>query len=368
MCDHYLLGGNIVNRKKISGWMRKHPRIFYLFRCLKGFRNKNFITDVNRINESNLVLNFQTYGEKNPDKNIYYIRLNSPHKGFFSMFLLVLDALVVADQYHLTPAVEYGNKSLYYENDKINGSRNPFEYYYEPVSDVNLSEIMSSYRVLHFIEGHRLQDYNKQVFVASARVANDDENSKKYIQDCARVCSKYICLNEPTAAYINSEIKKVLGDKKTLGIHVRGTDFNVGYYMHAKAVPVDQFFQAIDSVMDQYGFSSIFLATDESKTIQKFIEKYGDKVKYYSDTFRSEDGKAVHFSQDNRKHHKYYLGLEVLRDVMTLSYCDGFIAGLSNVSLAARIIKTSRGEKYDYLNIINNGFNTSGQVFSLRKQ
>ena len=356
-----------MNRKKISAWMRRHPRIFYTFRFFKGLRNKRFITDVNRINESNLVLNFQTYGEKNTDKNIYYIMLNSPHKGFFSMFLLVLDALVIADQYHLVPAVEYGQKSLYYEGDEINGSTNPFEYYYEPVSDIDLSEIMSSYRVLHFIEGHRLEDYNKQVFVASARVANDDEKSKKYIDDCSRVCSKYIHLNKPTLEYIQTETGKVLDGNKTLGIHVRGTDFNVGYYMHAKAVTVDQFFEAIDSIMDQNGFSSIFLATDESQTIEKFVEKYGDKVRYYSDTFRSEDGKAVHFSQDNRTHHKYYLGLEVLRDVMTLSYCDGLIAGLSNVSLAARIIKASRDENYEYLNIINNGFNTSGQVFSLRK-
>lgn len=356
-----------MNRKQFSAWMRKHPRVFYVFRCLKGFRDIRFVTDVNRINESNLVLNFQTYGNKNTDKNIFYIKLNSPHKGFFSMLLLVLDALIVADQYHLTPAVEYGNNCLYFERDAINGSTNPFEYYYKPVSDVNLSEIPSSYRVLHFIEGHRMQDYNKRVFVASAKVANEDEESQKYIEECARVYRKYIHLNETVSVYIQREIRQILTGSRTLGIHVRGTDFNVGYYMHAKVVTVDQFFQAIDNVIEQYGFDSIFLATDESETIQKFVDKYGEKVKYYRDTYRSEDGKAIHFSQDNREHHKYNIGLEVLRDMMTLSCCDGLIAGLSNVSLAARIAKASRGEEYIYLNIINNGFNTSGQVFSLRK-
>lgn len=356
-----------MNRKMISAWMRKYPRVFYIFRCIKGFRDIRFVTDVNRINESNLVLNFQTYGNDNADKNICYINLNSPHKGFFSMFLLVLDALVVADQYRLTPAVEYGNQCLYFETDAINGSTNPFEYYYEPVSDIVLSEIRSSYRVLHFVEGHRVQDYDKRVFVASAKVANEDESSRKYIEDCSRVYRKYIRLNAPTYTFIQEEIQKILNGKSTLGVHVRGTDFKVGYYMHAKAVTLDEFFQAIDDVLDQYGFINIFLATDESETIQKFVDKYGEMVKYYEDTYRSKDGNAIHFSQDNREHHKYNLGLEVLRDMMTLSCCDGLIAGLSNVSLAARIAKASRGEEYRYLNIINKGFNTSGQVFNLRR-
>ena len=51
------------------------------------------------------------------------------------------------------------------------------------------------------------------------------------------------------------------------------------------------------------------------------------------------------------------LGYEVLRDMYTLASCDGLVAGLSQVSYAARICKRSRNEKYDIEMILNKGIN-----------
>ena len=45
----------------------------------------------------------------------------------------------------------------------------------------------------------------------------------------------------------------------------------------------------------------------------------------------------------------------MLRDMYTLSLCDGFIAGMSQVSLAVRIFKKSRDEEFNNLCILNNG-------------
>lgn len=69
------------------------------------------------------------------------------------------------------------------------------------------------------------------------------------------------------------------------------------------------------------------------------IEIFGCNVKSYSDVFRSNGNISVAFSESSREQHKFKLGYEVLRDTYTLSKCDILVAGLSNVSYAARILK-----------------------------
>ena len=60
-------------------------------------------------------------------------------------------------------------------------------------------------------------------------------------------------------------------------------------------------------------------------------------------------------STSERENHHYKLGLEVLRDMYTLSCCNGIIAGLSNVSIFARIVKLSRGCDFEFMNYLNKG-------------
>ena len=51
------------------------------------------------------------------------------------------------------------------------------------------------------------------------------------------------------------------------------------------------------------------------------------------------------------------LGVEVLRDMYSMAECDGLVAGLSQVSYAARIQKKSMGSEYEDLVILNKGIN-----------
>ena len=91
--------------------------------------------------------------------------------------------------------------------------------------------------------------------------------------------------------------------------------------------------------------------------MRKFRETFGDKVKAYQDVFRDEGGdESIAFSVSDRAHHKYLLGLEVLRDQYTLTHCDGLVCGYSNVTFLARIMRKGWLNKdyKDYI-LINNG-------------
>ncbi len=105
------------------------------------------------------------------------------------------------------------------------------------------------------------------------------------------------------------------------------------------------------------------MATDDAAAIKALQEEFGDKVCCYQDVFRSSGDVSVAFTGSDRKNHKYHLGLEVLRDMYTLACCDGLVAGVSNVSMCARIARKNMGKDYVYLKILDHGVNTKGKYF-----
>ena len=91
------------------------------------------------------------------------------------------------------------------------------------------------------------------------------------------------------------------------------------------------------------------------RILSEFEKKYGSKIIKFDDVIRSNENKSVIFNENDRKYNEYYLGLEVIRDMYTLSKCEALIGGLSQVATCARIYKYSYGEKYKDLIILDNG-------------
>ena len=119
---------------------------------------------------------------------------------------------------------------------------------------------------------------------------------------------------------------------------------------------------AIDTLKEQ---DNIFLATDEESALKRMSDKYGDRLCYYKDTYRSDNGLPVHYGSnvEGRSYYKeryprYRMGYEVLRDAVTLSKCDTLVCGLSQVSFAAWYFKMSRGEDFSTRIVVNEGVNT----------
>ena len=120
-----------------------------------------------------------------------------------------------------------------------------------------------------------------------------------------------------------------------------------------------EYLEITKKIFKQYGFKKVFLATDDENVVKLFEEYFGRNLYYYEDTYRSVDGKAIHYNNENvnRKFHKFLLGLEIIKDFYTLGMCAGIIAWNSNVSMCARIIKASTEKKYIVMKIIDKGIN-----------
>lgn len=290
--------------------------------------------------------------------NIYYIKLVGGNKtGFFALLRSVLVYMCYADETGQLPYVEYEGDTLYLEDQPIRGTKNVYEYYF--VQDLNVKKIVIPWkinlRIAHIEEFEEIEyKYNKSEFSYHVRDG--------YIDRMAEIYKKYIQLTADTERYIKQAIRKKLNGRKTIGIHIRGTDFNKMFDNHPIPVNVEEYVSSINDVYEKYHYEQIFVATDDIRCLDLLRKQLNLPIVYYEDTARSDSDKSVAFSKNMRKNDRYLLGLEVLRDAYTLSYCDGFIGCLSQVDIFVQIFRKSRGRDFGYKKIINKGISSSGKM------
>lgn len=338
-------------------WLRKSEKLVYWNRCRLHRNKKEFRHLVLNGYQNPDFIELHSLGTEYPGEIVYLADAQGHGMGFFAELGVTLIKLYFADDRGFTPYVCWGENYLYYEPEGIEGEQNAFLHYFKPVSHVASIEHVS-----HAVYSNA--SHYEQVKKLYHAVSYDV--SEEYIDAMARMMKKYIQYNETTKEYLEEQFTELLGDKKTLGIHYRGTDFRRQYNNHPVAVRLEQEIEKAKELLEKKGYEQIFLATDENEAVRAFREKFGDKVKVFEDTYRDNGGnESIAFSEDDRTNHHYKLGLEVLRDQYTLTRCDGLLCGYSNVTFISRIMRKSWYDKdfEDYV-LINNGINHNKNSFS----
>lgn len=345
--------------KKLSERLKKNTTLHFFVKALKHINDKEYLEFfINRENEP-LLLEFESRGSSCRGDSIYLIEEVGAGYGFFAEFHTMLQKLIFAECFHLKPYVRWGKNFLYYEEEMAEVP-NAYEYMFEVING-DLSDK---------IETADLLTVSKmgQAGWVEERYQRGYDLSAEYLEKAAEVYRRYIRLNSQISHRIQNEISKVLCSKKTLGVHYRGTDFKMNYDNHPVCVTLAQELEVIKKAMEEEGFEQIFLATDDKEAIDVFRNEWKDKVVFYTDVVRGDTTTSVAFSESARKEHHYLLAYEVLRDMLTLAACDGLVAGVSQVSICARIAKESTGEKYQFQQIIDNGKNYNQRKFKAAKK
>jgi len=300
------------------------------------------------------------FGPFNKDKFLYLIEENNNNLGFFAMYRYWVEYLYFADICGYTPVILAGNGFNYREKDRVCGTKNPFEYYFNQPTSIGVRETKISSRVILSSQVHR-----EMVELIFTGKRSHYQYNQRYLSIMGHIVKKYIRYNSYTQNYIDEGLKKLeIRNKRVLGVHIRGTDFRRKYDNHPVYVNEEDCFMHIDRIMGSSNYDHIFIATDDQRILSKFIRKYGKQLYFYEDTERSNTNQSVAFSSSNRNNHKYLLGLEVIRDMHTLSLCDGLVAGISQVAVCAQINKLSRGEKYQDIKIIDKGLYRNSHIFT----
>lgn len=345
----------------IKQFLYKHPRLNlmqYIIR--KKLLSAEACDEMLNMETNPLVVRYRHYGELNKGITIYYIcyGANRRKAGYCVLLKTTLLHLAYADRMGFLPVVEWTKDTLYTEEKIINGKCNGFEYFMESPVALTVDEVLKSDLVV-------CAKYYDFFLNYDSNMQNDGlyEEKEHEIEIMSEMFKKHIKFNETGVKEILNPANELLSRGKCLGVHVRGTDFNKNFNGHPKAISVEKYISQVEEIFSTHSYQYIFLATDEVQTVKKFSEKFGEKLLYY-DVLRSENGDSIHYGNSfMRENHKYYLGMEILKDVYTLGQCDGLVAGVSNVSIIARVIKQSTGLKYEDEIIINEGFNNNFHAF-----
>jgi hypothetical protein len=342
--------------ENIKAFLKKHPKVNYLQRVLRHCNDSTFIKQVMTLGHDPNCFYLHCNGDKNPDKNILFIEVTG---GMGVMYRYMLYALWEAERLGFVPVIKFHDDCVYREDHSVDGTDNAFEYYFKQPSAVSLADAGESKRVFLLGLPHlsRIESDlgNLNPDVPLGYVVNEE-----YLAVLAEVARKYLHLNDKTRRFFESSFQNLFPPKqarrKILGVHIRGTDFALQWEGHPNMVMVEDFFSAIDEVLGkESGFDHIFLATDDNTRLEAFKKRYGDQLSYYEDVHRGEGVRLAIMDALDRENTHYLDGLEALRDMYTLSECDGLIAGLSQISISARIRRLADYGPFEYMKILDKG-------------
>lgn len=353
-------------KKKIYNLIKSNPKLYVIAKSMKDINNPELYMLLRGhydYRAQATAITVRHLGELNQDKIIYYCVAGDDviaTGGFCALLRESLLSIGFAGEMGMTPVIKWGEHTHYYDQGMDKVTKNVFEYYFKPVSNVPCQEVMCSQNVVYLMRidsAYVMKRYNIPITKTSTYQPNEEE-----IALLGKLYQKYIHLNEETKLYLEEEISKHRGDVRMLGVHIRGTDYKQGFCMHPVLVNPREHLEKAKELLEKGEYDKVFLATDDLNALKLFQNALSStQLVYYDDVLRTEGSIGPHSVESTRALHHYKLGLEVIRDVYTLATCDGLIAGLSQVSFAARYINFALDRHFDDLVILDHGVNASGK-------
>lgn len=284
-----------------------------------------------------------------PDKTFYVIRCDLPECGLFAIYMYVLDHVAYAIDKGYVPVLDIEQYScLYKEDSLVNGTRNPWNYYFEERMPYNQEKIKKCKNVIysaikfpHYKAIYYYHDKEKNILPG-----------KENLKELKRISDVYFPLNNTLKKELDKKSEVLRSFKRLLGIHVRGTDMYTEGKQHPVPTGGTKNFDMIDSLLVKYNLDGIFLCTDTNSTVELFKEYYGGKVITTTAVRQTDDSKGgIHKDSTlggGRELHKYQLGVEVITDMYLLSQCNVLLCGPSNVAFAAMIYNSGEYDDIIY--------------------
>ncbi len=273
----------------------------------------------------------------NESKNIYYIIRRTPGAGLFSNVIFALNHLKIANSCGYNPLIDMENfPTIYNEKKIIDNSKNAWNYYFKNKKKYDLKKI--------YKDGNYILTSNRFSKTFSHQINN---NEFRVLFD------KYFQIKSKYHKFVNIFRKRNFSKNKVLAIHLRGTSYKTSAN-HPFPTTKEQTLNFIDKLIKKYGYTKLFLCTEDLSYFNLIKEKFGKKVLFLKDAYKSHNDDA--FKNYARKLHRYKLGRDILIEAMLISKCDGFVYTNTNVSEFVKFLYKKK--KLDYFSI-NNGLNSS---------
>lgn len=269
-------------------------------------------------------------GTEDPDKVYYVIRSRGDQEGLLSSYNSNAAGKVWQARHNgWIPYIDYtGADCQYYVGREVNGTTNPWEYYFEqPTPDLTREDLDCKRNVL--LSGWTLRDH-AEIW--------DEYDSNAWLPEFIQLCpvQPYI-LNMVEAKY-----DALFAPGSTLGIFVRGTDYT---HMEPKGHPrqpsVAQIIEQTDTFLARHPITRIYVVTEDYSIYQTIQGRYGDMVFAADDRFVCDyngwDYVSYGYTDD-----AYERGLYYLIRLLLLARCDYLVASHASGSTYSILMNQGR--------------------------
>lgn len=318
-----------MNKSKIITFLSGFPipKIFYkLYNLYKNMR---------------MPQQHKSFGNKNPDKVFYVIRLYPSVTGLLTNYNFVLNYLSIAERKGWIPVIDMENyKVSNSQNELINGTYNAWEYYFTQPTEYSLQDVYSSCNV----------------FLSKGFIKLDNIASKEQMLTYQRLAKK-IMFNNKTLEIVNKKIKENSlfdSNKKMLGVAVRGTEY-LKAKNHSKQFPINDLVALALRKKDEWNLDGVFVTTEEEKTLELFKEKIPNVTYLKRKRFSTEyDGSTAVIYLSPKGNSRYETDLDYITEIYMLSLCDSLIGSMNSGYRTAQIWNDGR---YSHCELLDIGLN-----------
>ena len=216
--------------------------------------------------------NFSTKINYDSDK-IIIISENCPVCGLFSLYNKYLKCAIHLITKGFIPLIDLSlKKNIFINTDYSLSNKNPWELYFNQpfnltLNDAKLSNI-KRIKCEHFYNANFKEIYDNDIIRDYwSLMAN------KYLQIKSNIIKE--------AEIIKYKLFKT--SDNILGILMRGTDFlSIKPKYHYIPPSINMVFQDIKKFNKKYNYDYFFITTEDINIREAFINKFGEKLKYYS--------------------------------------------------------------------------------------
>jgi len=277
-----------------------------------------------------------TRGDLNPDKTFYVI-YRKHGGGIFSDVMHVMLSVKTALENNMIPVVDMRlGLSFYNEKKAINGSDNPWEYYFEQPCGYALDEVYKS----------------KNIVLSSGKVGKfaDFYFSKKAFP----IYKTYLHAKSALIEEIDQFFSTFFTGGKILGVHFRGGDMIRAPEHETPPDPI-RMIAKVNEFLEKHPVDRIFLVTEVLEYAYLFKKMFPDKL-LLAEEFRGTNTINHYRIMYPRENHRYLLGREAIINTFLLSRANYLIAGGksmvasgSNISRTAQILNDNKYEAQSYI-------------------
>lgn len=247
-----------------------------------------------------------------------------PGCGLWSMFFEVIGLIRYAERHGLEPVVYFNDQTCWWSQDGHNGSRNAWEYFFEPVGQVSAMELLGTKNgSLERASIQQIQAALPDDIVMSDYIldyVDHFDHTEAQRQEYSSIVERRIRLKSQALAKLDPTLVEALTRGAT-AVHYRGTD----KFRESPRQSVQEYYDALQHRVDPS--HKLFVATDDASFLNWMIRTYGDRV-FYTQAARSHDQVALHLGP----HRGPRQAEECLLDVLLMAKCQHLVHGNSNVT------------------------------------